>query len=158
MQNDKSYDSRVEQDIEKCKQDVLGAIRQQQSPFDSHHSMPSFEDIMKNTPDKKVFPNSAKKEFVSSMVEKIHQANHQGRSAEIPSLNLGIQILAQQRKIAGLKRKSPEKVNDSQQAHKEKISSQPVRIQSISAAPPSPQQIIIADIVAREITVLSAAR
>jgi len=158
MQNDESYDSQVEQDIKKCKQDVLSAIHQQQRPFDSPQAMPSFEDIMKSTPDKKVFLDSAKKEFVSSMVEKISQANHQGRSAEIPSLDLGMQILAQQRKIAGLKRKSPEKGSDLQQVSKEKISFQPVRIQSIPPAPPSPQQTIIAEIVAREIMALSAAR
>jgi hypothetical protein len=158
MQDDKSYDSRVGQDIEKCKQDVLSAIRQQQSPFDSHHSMPSFEDIMKNAPEKKASGDSAKKEFVSSMVKKISQANHQDRSAEIPSLDLGMQILAQQRKIAGLKRKSPENGSDLQQVSEQKISSHPVRIESIPPAPPSPQQMIIADIVTREIMVLSAAR
>ncbi|MDD5134924.1 MAG: hypothetical protein PHP01_05890 [Phycisphaerae bacterium] len=158
MQNDKSYDSRVEQDIEECRQDVLRAIHQQQSPFETHQSMPSFEDIMKNTPDKEAAPDSVKKEFVSNMVEKISQANRQDLSEEIPSLDLGMQILAQQRKVAGLKRRSPEKESDSQPSNKEKIPFRPARIQSIPAAPPSPQQMIVAEIVAKEIMALSAVR
>jgi hypothetical protein len=90
------------------------------------------------------------------MVEKISHPQQQDRSGEMPSFNLGQQILAQQRKIAALKRKSPG----------QEIKPQPVQIKSplgdglrqMPQAPASPQQRIIADIVAKEIMLLTSTR
>lgn len=167
MEKDKKIDNKVEQDIAKCRQDLLGAIRKQQNPLDNPDSMPSFGDILKKPP--------AKNEFVSNMVEKISKADKADKSQDMPSLDLGMQILAQQRKIAALKRKSPGKEDNPPQANKQEIKFQPVPIKTQPnpvaftprvtpvavvaapvAAPASPQQMIIADIVAKEILALSA--
>jgi len=169
MEKDENRDKKIEQDIARGKQDLLNALLKQQNPLDNPDSMPSFGDIMKTPP--------AKGEFVSNMVEKISKADNADKSQDMPSLDLGMQILAQQRKIAGLKRKSPGKENDTPQIDKEEIKFRPIPIiaQSVpvvfpvrtinniqiapavpAAAQPSPQQLIIADIVAKEILALSA--
>jgi len=159
MEKDENRDKKVEQDIAKCKQDLLSAIRRQQNPLDNPDSMPSFGDIMKKPP--------ANGEFVSNMVEKISKADNADKSEDMPSLNLGVQILAQQRKIAALKRKSPGKENDPPQMDKQEIKFRPIPIiaqpapvvfpiRTAHTAPASPQQLIIADIVAKEILALSA--
>jgi hypothetical protein len=100
--------------------------------------------------------DSGEKEFVSQIVEKISRGDGQDFSTEVPSFNLGQQILSQQRKIAALKRKSPtssDDVSNTQQSLSIKIPP----IQSIPQAPASPQQQIIAEIIAREIQVLTSA-
>jgi hypothetical protein len=163
MEKDENRDKKVEQDIAKCKQDLLNAIRKQQNPLDNPDSMPSFGDIMKKP--------SANGEFVSNMVEKISKADDADKSEDMPSLNLGVQILANQRRVAALKRKSPGKENIPPQTDKQEITFRPIPIISQPApvvfpirtdqatpvaAPASPQQMIIADIVAKEILALSA--
>jgi hypothetical protein len=121
-------------------------------------SMPTFEEIMRN---KKAVANtlpqeSGEKEFVSRIVEKISRGDGQDFSTEVPSFNLGQQILSQQRKIAGLRRKSPSSndTENTQLSPSKKIPS----IQSISGAPASPQQRVISEIIAREIRILTSAR
>jgi hypothetical protein len=101
-------------------------------------------------------PDSGEKEFVSQIVEKISRGDGQDFSTEVPSFNLGQQILSQQRKIAALKRKSPisPDVSNTQQSLSMKIPP----IQSMPQAPASPQQQIIAEIIAREIQFLTSAR
>jgi hypothetical protein len=167
MEKDENRDKKVEQDIARCKQDVLSALRKQQNPLDNPGSMPSLRDIMKNPPEKD--------EFVSNMVEKISKADKADKSQDMPSLDLGMQILAKQRKIAALKRKSPGKENTPPQMDKQEIKFRPIPIiaqpapvvfpirtahtaavSASVAAPASPQQLIIADIVAKEILALSA--
>lgn len=166
MEKDKNHDNKVEQDIAKSRQDLLNAIRRQQNPLETFDSMPSLGDIMKKTP--------AKGEFVSNMVEKISNADKADKSQDMPSLDLGVQILAQQRKIAALKRKSPGKENNPPQIDKQELKFRPIPIKEqanpvvfpirsfqaapavSAAAPASPQQLIIADIVAKEILALSS--
>ena len=165
MQSD-SYDNRLEQDIAKCKQNLSGTAGQpsklqlSQKSKSSSRVMPAFEDILKNKAEQVYSPiqNAGEKEFVRQMVEKISHPQQQDRSGEIPSLDLGGQILAQQRKIATLKRKSPGQENNISQTSKQEIKSQPVQIQSMSPAPASPQQKIIAEIVAKEILALASTR
>ena len=122
--------------------------------------MPAFEDILKNKASQSHPPvqSAGEKEFVRQMVEKISHPQQQDRSSEIPSLDLGGQILAQQRKIATLKRKSPGQENNISQTSKQEIKPQPVQIQSMPPAPASPQQKIIAEIVAKEILALAGTR
>ena len=151
-----SYDNRIEQDIARCNQDISKAAGQEKISSQSQKSksasrvMPALEDILKNkaTQSHPPIQSAGEKEFIRKMVEKISNPQQQDRSGEMPSFNLGQQILAQQRKIAALKRKSPG----------QEIKPQPVQIKSMPQAPASPQQRIIADIVAREILVLSSAR
>jgi hypothetical protein len=170
-----SYDNRIEQDIARCNQDISKTAGQpnispqlQKSNLSAKASaktesasrvMPAFEDILKNkdTQSHPPIQSAGEKEFVRKMVEKISHPQQQDRSNEIPSLDLGKQILAQQRKIAALKRKSPG----------QEIKPQPVQIKlmpqknmagSMPQAPASPQQRIIADIVAKEIMILTSVR
>jgi hypothetical protein len=157
-----SYDNRIEQDIAKCKQDLsnpAGAQNKQNSKSSSR-VMPAFEDILKHKAEQMHPPiqSAGEKEFVRQMVEKISRSQQQDRSSEIPSLDLGGQILAQQRKIATLKRKSPGQENSAPQTGKQEIKPQPVQIQSMPPAPASPQQKIIAEIVAKEILALAGVR
>jgi len=135
MQNDKANDSRI-------------------TPKATPHNMPTFEEMMKDINKSQDTP---KKEFVSQMVEKISRQDNEDFSTEVPSFNLGQQILAQQRKIAAFKRKSPLASNISDET-RQPVSANPVSIQSIPQAPASPQQKIIAEIVAREIQVLNAVK
>ncbi|PKL47531.1 MAG: hypothetical protein CVV39_05550 [Planctomycetes bacterium HGW-Planctomycetes-1] len=130
MQNDKANDDRT--------------------PKTAPHGMPAFGDIMKNT-------DAPKQEFVSQMVEKISRQDNEDFSTEVPTFNLGQNILAQQRKIAAFKRKSPLSPNVSEETRQPE-SKIPVPIQSIPQPPASPQQKIIAEIVAREIEALTAAK
>jgi hypothetical protein len=164
MQND-SYNNRIEQDIARCNQDISKAVEQQnkspqpQKSESFSHIMPIFDDILKNKSSQPHPPiqSADSKEFVRQMVEKISHSQQQDRSNEIPSLDLGSQILAQQRKVAGLKRKSPLQNNNSPIDQQQE--DQPEQSQSLMPpAPASPQQKIIADIVAKEILVLAGAR
>jgi len=149
-----NFDNQVERGIAEYNGDITGSVFKINTPL---HSMPSFEDILKNKPSK-LHPISINigKEFVAKMVEKISDSGSQNRSEEIPSFNLGEQILAGQRKASALKRKSPSSSNGALKADK------PVQQEAVksfaSAAPASPQQRIIADIVTREILLLSSAR
>jgi len=136
MQNDKGNDSRI-------------------TPKTTPRNMPTFGDIMKNT--NKPTQDTDKKEFVSQIVEKISRANEEDFSTEVPSFNLGRQILAQHRKIAALKRKSPLPSNSASKTQPP-VSAKVVPIQSIPQAPASPQQKIIAEIIAREILTLTGTR
>ena len=163
MEND-NYDSQFDRGIEECNSDILKAAGQENMSSQSQkskpvlHVMPAFEDILKNKA-AHIYPpvRNIGKEFVSQMVEKISNSQQQDRSGEMPSLDLGQQILAQQRKVAALKRKSPSSPNG-----KAKTSSQvqlsATHIDFMSQAPASPQHRIIADIVAKEILILSSAR
>jgi hypothetical protein len=121
-------------------------------------SMPTFEEIMRNrkAAENMSAQNSGEKEFVSGIVEKISRGDGQDFSTEVPSFNLGQQILSQQRKIAGLKRKSPSS-NDAGNIQSSTSTKLP-SIQSISQPPASPQQQIISEIIAREIQILTSAR
>ena len=161
MESD-SYDNRIKQEIAKCKQDRSETAGQQnkQNSKSSSRIMPAFEDILKNKPELVHPPvqSTGEKEFVRQIVEKISRPQQQDRSSEIPSLDLGGQILAQQRKIATLKRKSPGQENNASQISKQEIKPQPVQIQSMPPAPASPQHKIIAEIVAKEILALAGAR
>ena len=156
MQNN-SYDSRMERGIA----DLSEAVGQQREPAKPQkgkipiRTMPTLEDITgKKVSDAHPLVQSANgKEFVHQMVEKISRHQPQDRSSKMPSFNLADKILAQQRKIAALKRKSPLE-NNNQPPNQPK----PVHISSVPPAPASPQQKIIADIVAKEIMALSAAR
>ena len=165
-----SYDNRIEREIANCKQDLSNPAGQQnkQNSKSSSSIMPAFEDILKNKSEQVHPPvqSAGEKEFVRQIVEKISRPQQQDRSSEIPSLDLGGQILAQQRKIATLKRKSPGQENSAPQTGKQEIKSQPVQIQSplgdglcqMPPAPASPQQKIIAEIVAKEILALASIR
>ena len=165
MESD-SYDNRIEQNIAKCKQDRSETAGQPSKPPQSQKSksssriMPAFEDILKHKDSQSHPPvaSAGEKEFVRQMVEKISHSQQQDRSGEIPSLDLGGQILAQQRKIATLKRKSPGQENNIYQTSKQEIKPQLVQIQSMPPAPASPQQKIIAEIVAKEILALASTR
>jgi hypothetical protein len=121
-------------------------------------SMPTFGEIMRNKKPAASIPaqDSGEKEFVSRIVEKISRGDGQDFSTEVPSFNLGQQILSQQRKIAALKRKSPSSSEASNTQQSLSIKIPP--IQSIPQTPASPQQQIIAEIIAREIQVLTSAR
>jgi hypothetical protein len=121
--------------------------------------MPAFEDILKNKTAQTYPPvqSAGSKEFVRQMVEKISQPQQQDRSGEMPSLDLSQQILAQQRKIAALKRKSPLQNGDSS-INSRQIHPNVSQISSMPPTPASPQQRIIADIVAKEIMILASAR
>lgn len=112
--------------------------------------MPALKDILEYKVEQSHSPvaGTGEKEFISKIVEKISRPRQQDRSGQIPSLNLGLQILAQQRKIAALKRKSPG----------QEVNPRPPQIKPMPAAPASPQQLIIADIVAKEIMALSRTR
>jgi hypothetical protein len=164
MEND-NYDNRVEQDVARCKHDLSKAAGQQnkspqpQNSKSSSRAMPVFEDILKNKAAQTHPPVqiAGSKEFVRQMVEKIGHPQQQDRSSEIPSLDLAQQILAQQRKIAALKRKSPLQNNDSS-ANKQQVHSEASQTSFMPPTPASPHQKIIADIVAKEIMALSAAR
>jgi hypothetical protein len=120
-------------------------------------SMPTFEEILRNKKPAAYasIRNSDEKEFVSKIVEKISRGDGQDFSEEVPSFNLGQQILSQQRKIAGLKRKSPSSTDagNTQPSPSIKLPS----IQSIQP-PASPQQQIISEIIAREIKNLTSIR
>jgi hypothetical protein len=179
------HDNRMEQDIAKRKQDLSGTGGQQnkQKSKSSSCIMPVFEEILQNKAQQLHPPvaSAGEKEFVRKIVEKISRPQQQDRSAGIPSLDLGGQILAQQRKIAALKRKSPGQENDVPQNGKYEIKpQQPLQIQpplgsaggclrkesqgftadglcQMPPAPLSPQQKIIADIVAKEILALTTA-
>ncbi len=122
------------------------------------HSMPTLGEIMRNKIPAAYTPiqDSTEKEFVSQIVEKISRGDGQDFSQEVPSFNLGQQILSQQRKIAGLKRKSPSSsdADNTQPSPSIKLPS----IQSISQPPASPQQQIISEIIAREIKNLTSVR
>jgi hypothetical protein len=121
-------------------------------------SMPTLGEIMRNKKSAAYTPiqDSGEKEFVSKIVEKISRGDGQDFSEEVPSFNLGQQILSQQRKIAGLKRKSPSSndAGNTQPSPSIKLPS----IQSISQPPASPQQQIISEIIAREIKNLTSVR
>ena len=123
----------------------------------TRHSMPTLEEIMRNKKSAAYasIRNSDEKEFVSKIVEKIRRGDGQDFSTEVPSFNLGQQILSQQRKIAGLKRKSPlsNDAGNTQPSPSIKLPS----IQSIQP-PASPQQQIISEIIAREIKNLTSVR
>lgn len=155
MKNDSS-DNRVGQDVTRHGENLSQASPQQnkspqpQNSKSSSRVMPAFEDILKNKVSQVHPPvqSAGEKEFVHQMVEKISSPQQQDRSGEMPSFDLGQQILAQQRKIAALKRKSPA----------QEIKPQPIQIKSMPQAPASPQQLIIADIVAKEILFLTASR
>jgi hypothetical protein len=100
--------------------------------------------------------NEDKPEFISDIVGKISEGKEENYSEEIPTFDLGQQILSQQRKIAALKRKSPGSISNSVQPPKPA----PAKIKPFEALleqPMSPQQKIIADIIAREIYVLTSA-
>jgi hypothetical protein len=112
--------------------------------------------------------NEEKKgEFISDIVGKISNAKDEDYTEGMPTFDLGSQILAQHRKIAAMKRKSPGS-SASAPAHTttpvaiEKVQAKkpvPIQIKSFHAMveqPMSPQQRIIADIIAREIRVLTA--
>jgi hypothetical protein len=118
--------------------------------------MPTFGDILKNKTSDANAPiqDPGKKEFVSQMVEKISRSADEDFSSEVPSFNLGRQILAQQRKIAAFKRKSPSSPILPNKPLPVTLNIMP--IQPISQAPASPQQRIIAEIIAREIQTLTA--
>jgi hypothetical protein len=135
MQNDKENDSKI-------------------APKTTPRNMPTFGDIMKNINKPQ---DTLKTEFVSQMVEKISRQDNEDFSSEVPSFNLGQHILAQQRKIAAFKRKSPTASNLPEET-RQPVSANPVPIQSIPQTPASPQQKIIAEIVAREIQVMTAVK
>jgi hypothetical protein len=109
--------------------------------------------------------NEEKKgEFISDIVGKISKGNDKDYTEGMPTFDLGSQILAQQRKIAAMKRKSPgaptSPENPAEVKH-QPIKFVPVKIipfQMPAEQPMSPQQKIIADIIAREIRILTAAR
>ncbi len=155
MESDKNNDRRTAQDIRQPNkpsqpQNLNLSAEALAKAESSSHIMPAFEDILKDKTIEShpLVAGAAEKEFISQMVEKISHTQQQDRSGEIPSLDLGQQILAQQRKIAALKRKSPG----------QETKPQPAQIKSIPPAPASPQHLIIADIVAKEIIVLTSAR
>ncbi|MGA2916510.1 MAG: hypothetical protein ABSE89_10840 [Sedimentisphaerales bacterium] len=172
MESD-NFDNQVERGIVECNEAVsnlsdaasakvdsaslnkTSAVRHPQADL---HNMPSIKDILKNkAANAHPAVQNIGKEFVRKMVEKISNSQQQDRSAEIPSLDLGQQILAQQRKVAALKRKSPLSQNDSSKAVR-LIRQSVSHISFMSQAPASPQQRIIADIVTKEILILSSAR
>ncbi|MBU1518902.1 MAG: hypothetical protein KKE31_00690 [Planctomycetes bacterium] len=168
MQNDKENDSEITPprrpaSPHRFASQIEAVGRGQES---APHSMPTFGDIMKNINKSPRRPASRetrgqedtpKKEFVSEMVEKISRQDNEDFSTEVPSFNLGQQILSQQRKIAAFKRKSPLASNISDKT-RQPVLANPVPIQSIPQAPASPQQKIIAEIVAREIQVMTAVK
>jgi hypothetical protein len=155
-----SYDNRIEQDIARCNQDISNSAgeKTKQNSKSPPRVMPAFEDILKNKATQSHPPvqSAGEKEFVRKMVEKISHPQQQDRSSQIPSLDLGQQILAQQRKIAALKRKSPGPLGDA--LRQQEIKPQLIQIKSMPQAPASPQQRIIADIVAKEILALTGVR
>ncbi|MBN1787398.1 MAG: hypothetical protein JW806_03285 [Sedimentisphaerales bacterium] len=152
-----SYNKQMEQDIQNLTEDV----RQQNNPSKSQkqktpaRTMPTLEEITghKNPETHSPLQSNNSKEFVHQMVEKIGRAQPEDRSSQMPSLNLADKILAQQRKIAALKRKSPPENNNQPSSKPE-----PVHINSMPSPPASPQQKIIADIVAKQIVALSVER
>lgn len=156
MQND-SYDSKMEREIGELSEAVgretnAAASEKRKIPT---RPMPTLEEIT----GQKIFDvhppvqSIKKKEFVSQIVEKISSRQVQDFSNNMPSYVLADKILSQQRKVAALKRKSPLENNEQPFSRPE-----PVRISSMPAAPASPQQKIVAEIVAKEIMALSAAR
>ena len=174
MENDENNDKRTEQNVSKAVRQSNKSSLPQNSNLSkaesSLHVMPAFEDILKDktiqSPTLHSFSDGAahppvagasEKEFISQMVEKISRSQRQDRSGEMPSLDLAKQILAQQRKIAALKRKSPGQEMILQPAQ---IKPTPLKDMtgSMPQAPASPQHLIIADIVAKEITALVSAR
>ncbi|HAL44510.1 MAG: hypothetical protein A2Y12_16765 [Planctomycetes bacterium GWF2_42_9] len=103
--------------------------------------------------------NDEKKEFISDIVGKISEGKSENYTEGMPTFDLGQQILSQQRKIASMKRKSPgaapAPVTEKIQAPKPAIKIMP--FQALIEQPMSPQQRIIADIIAREIQILTSA-
>jgi hypothetical protein len=111
--------------------------------------------------------NEEKKgEFISDIVGKISNAKDEDYTEGMPTFDLGSQILAQHRKIAAMKRKSPGSPATPAPAPVaiEKVQAKkpvPIQIKSFHAMveqPMSPQQRIIADIIAREIQILTSVR
>ncbi|MCX5632530.1 MAG: hypothetical protein NTW93_02465 [Phycisphaerae bacterium] len=182
-----SYDSHVDRGIAECNQDISKAAEQEnispqsQKLKSASRVMPACEDILKNKAIQSSTLHSLgdgvshppvqsadEKEFVRKMVEKISHPQQQDRSSQIPSLDLGTQILAQQRKIAALKRKSPlsnnnlsvnkEQVRPFDLAQGRQVQPKALQVSPMPPTPASPQQRIIADIVAKEILILSSAR
>lgn len=164
-----SYDSHVDRGIAECNRDISNSAgeKTKQNSKSALRVMPALEDILKNKATQSHPPvqSASEKEFVRKMVEKISNPQQQDRSGEMPSFDLGQQILAQQRKIAALKRKSPGPLGDA--LRQQEIKPQPVQIKSaplknmagsMPQAPASPQQRIIADIVTKEILVLTSGR
>lgn len=156
MQNN-SYDSKMERDIGELSKDVgqqsEGAVPQKRKiPV---RPIPTLEDITGQKPFDAHPPvqSTEGKEFVHQMVEKISRQQAEDRSNNMPSYDLADKILAQQRKVAALKRKSPLENNNQPLSQPE-----PVQISIMPPAPASPQQKIIAEIVAKEILILSSAR
>ena len=103
--------------------------------------------------------NDEKKEFISDIVGKISEGKSEDYTEGMPTFDLGQQILSQQRKIASMKRKSPGSsapapITEKTQTAKPSIKIMP--FQTMIEQPMSPQQRIIADIVAREIQALTA--
>jgi len=104
-----------------------------------------------------------KGEFISDLVGKISKGKDEDYTEGMPTFDLGAQILAQHRKIAAMKRKSPGNAAPSQTPQTDgskPIKFVPVRIipfQQLAEQPMAPQQRIIADIIAREIRELTAA-
>ncbi|MGD0785335.1 MAG: hypothetical protein ABR969_05935 [Sedimentisphaerales bacterium] len=131
--------------------------KNEDSDIITRRSMPTLEEILRNKKPAAYasIQDSGEKEFVSKIVEKISRGNDQDFSKEVPSFNLGKQILSQQRKIAGLKRKSPSP-NDAGNTPPSPSIKLP-SIQSIQP-PASPQQQIISEIIAREIQILTSVR
>ena len=125
------------------------------TPKITSHEMPTFGDIMKNINKSQ---HTDKKEFVSRMVEKMSQGAEGDFSTEVPSFNLGQQILSQQRKVASLKRKSPVSPGIIPVNTKQFMSAKIESLPPMPEPPPSPQQRIIADIIAKEIRLLTTVR
>jgi len=101
--------------------------------------------------------NDVNKEFISDIVGKISHGSDEDFSEQMPSFDLGQQILAQQRKIAALKRRSPGSGSIPESPRKAPMT-QIKPFQPPVYQPLSPQQKIIADIIAREISVLTSGR
>ncbi|MEN6386680.1 MAG: hypothetical protein ABFD79_15990 [Phycisphaerales bacterium] len=99
--------------------------------------------------------NEEKPEFISDIVGKISHAKDEDYTDGMPAFDLGQQILAQQRKIAALKRKSPSAAN-SVQPTKPAAAPKIKPFEALIEQPMSPQQRIIADIIAREIQILTS--
>jgi len=103
-----------------------------------------------------------KDEFISDIVGKISKGKEEDYTDGMPTFDLGAQILAQHRKIAAMKRKSPGTSAAAQSPpieNNQKIKFVPIKIipfQPPAEQPMSPQQKIIADIIAREIRTLTA--
>ncbi len=104
--------------------------------------------------------NNQNKEFISNIVGKISEGKAEDYSSEMPSFDLAQQILAKQRNIAALKRRSPgsENTSSSDSVPSQKSAVQIKPFTAMAEQPMSPQQKVIADIIAREIKALTAGR